>query len=231
MKTIGIIGGLGPETSSKFYLEVVLKSYKQNSKARPPILMWSVPIQYQTESDFINGEDRSDEYTSLLIDAAKRLEAGGADFIVIPCNSVHIFIDEVRKAVTIPVLSIIEETTAFLKQQKIQQVGLLATNASLQARLYQNPLEMDAITTVVPDNSAQAKMAELINKLVREEYSETQKAELLGVISHLAEKQVKVILLACTDLQLLTPSFDGVTIFDTMEILVDSTVKTALSEQ
>lgn len=229
MKTIGIIGGLGPETSSKFYLEVILKSYKQNITARPPILMWSVPIKYQIESDFINGKDRSDQYTNLLIDAAKRLEAGGADFIVIPCNSVHIFIQQVRNAVTIPVLSIIEETTAFLKQQHIQQVGLLATNASLQAGLYQAPLEREAITTVVPDNTDQAKMAELINKLVREEYSEAQKTELIEIISHLAEKEVNVILLACTDLQLLTPSYDGVTIFDTMEILVDSTVKTALS--
>lgn len=229
MKTIGIIGGLGPETSSKFYLEVILKAFKQNSKARPPILMWSVPIEYQIESDFINGEDRSDEYTSLLIDAAKRLEAGGADFIVTPCNSVHIFIDDVRNAVSVPVLSIIEETTAFLKQQNIQQVGLLATNASLQAGLYQTPLEKETITTVVPDNTDQVKMAKLINKLVQEEYSETQKTELIKIISHLAEKEVKVILLACTDLQLLTPSFDGVTILDTMQILVDSTVRTALN--
>jgi len=229
MKTIGIIGGLGPETSSKFYLEVILKAYKQNSIVRPPILLWSVPIEYQTESDFISGEDRSAQYSNLLVDAAKRLQAGGADFIVIPCNSVHIFIDEVRNAVSIPVLSIVEETIIFLKQKQVKQVGLLATTASIKAELYQTPLERAAITTVVPDNTDQTKMAELINKLVREEYSETQKSELLEIVSHVVEKEAKVILLACTDLQLLTPSFDGVAIFDTMEILVESTIKTALA--
>ncbi len=228
MKTIGIIGGLGPETSSKFYLEVILKSFQQNPIARPPILMWSVPIDYDVESDFINGSDRSKEYVALMVDAAQRLQAGGADFIVIPCNSVHIFINEVRSAVTIPVLSIIEVTIAFLKVQNISKVGLLATTASLQANLYQQPFAEEKITAIVPGAEDQSKMGVLINKLVREEYSDAQKEELLQIISHMAN-DVNVILLACTDLQLLAPSFEGVTIFDTMEILVGTTVEKALS--
>lgn len=228
MKTIGIIGGLGPETTAKFYLEVILKSFHNHPLSRPAVLTWSVPIEYQVEADFINGTDRSNEYKEVLIDAAKRLQAGGADFIVIPCNSVHIFINEVRAAVTIPVLSIVEECTSFLKEKEINKVGLLATTASLQAGLYQKPLAAAEIKTALPSLLDQNKMSNLINKLVRNEYSDLQKNELLKIIAQLA-KEVDVILLACTDLQLLTPVYDGVKIFDTMEILVEATVKKALS--
>jgi len=114
MKTAGIIGGLGPETTSQFYLEIIFSCFQTNKTARPPLLIWSIPLEYQIESDLITKAEGEERYIPYLVDAAKRLENGGADFIVIPCNSAHIFIDVVRKAVKIPVLSIVEETTKFL---------------------------------------------------------------------------------------------------------------------
>ena len=136
MKTAGIIGGLGPETTSKFYIEVIFKCFEKDKLNRPPILIWNVPLPYDIEERFITKAEGEEEYIPFLINAAKRLEAGGADFIVIPCNSVHIFIDEVKKAVSIPVLSIVEETVNFLKEKQIKEVGILATSATLQNRLY-----------------------------------------------------------------------------------------------
>lgn len=230
MKTIGIIGGLGPETTSKFYLELLYKSFQLNDSQRPPILMWSIPMEYQIEKDFILGEDRSAEYIKYLVEAAQRLEAGGADFIVVPCNSVHIFINEVIQAVSIPVLSIVEETSKFLAKNNISTVGLLATQASINDGLYQNELKENNIDTVLPANEEQKKMGTLINKLVRNEYSEDQKQELIEIINGLANSNVDAVLLACTDLQLLTPKHDSVEIIDTMKILVDSTVEMSLGE-
>src|SRR5258708_349756 len=128
MKTVGIIGGLGPETTAKFYLEIISNSQHQNNEARPPILMWSIPLPLGIEEDLITRAQGEERYLPFMIDAAKRLEKGGADFIVIPCNSVHIFINEVRSSVNIPVLSIIEETLKFLKNKSISKVGLLATS-------------------------------------------------------------------------------------------------------
>ena len=122
MKTIGIIGGLGPETTSEFYLRLIFKSYQKNKIQRPPILMWSIPMEYKIENDLIQSATGEERYIPYLIEAAKRLESGGADFLVVPCNSVHIFIEEIRKAVGIPVLSIVEETANFLKEQNIEKV-------------------------------------------------------------------------------------------------------------
>jgi aspartate racemase len=141
MKTVGIIGGLGPETTAKFYLEIINSCYKQNQDKRPPILMWSIPLSYTIEQDLITKSVGEERYLPYLKEAAKRLENGGAEFLVIPCNSVHIFIDEVRKSVKIPVLSIVEETINFLKQKNINEVGLLATSTTIKHNLYQPELE------------------------------------------------------------------------------------------
>jgi aspartate racemase len=228
MKNIGIIGGLGPETTSKFYLELLYKSFQLNDSQRPSVLMWSIPMDYQIEKDFILGEDRSSEYIKYLVEAAQRLEVGGADFIVVPCNSVHIFINQIIEAVSIPVLNIVEETSRFLTKNKINTVGLLATQASINDELYQNELRKNNIDIVLPSGDEQKKMGVLINKLVRNEYSEDQKQELTEVINGLVNDNVDAVLLACTDLQLLTPKHNSIKIIDTMKILVDSTVKMSL---
>jgi len=122
MKTVGIIGGLGPETTSEFYLEVVFGCYEQNKGARPPILIWNIPLNYEIEQNFLKNATGEEKYLPYLIAAAKKLEKGGADFIVMPCNSMHIFINEIRRAVKIPVLSIVEETAKFLKAKKIKRI-------------------------------------------------------------------------------------------------------------
>ncbi|TAL56934.1 MAG: aspartate racemase, partial [Nanoarchaeota archaeon] len=106
MKTVGIIGGLGPETTSEFYLEIIFGCFSKNREVRPPILIWNVPLLYQIERDLLMKSEGEERYIPYLQDAARKLEKAGADFLVMPCNSLHIFIDEIRNSVSIPVLSI-----------------------------------------------------------------------------------------------------------------------------
>lgn len=228
MKTAGIIGGLGPETTAQFYQEIIFDSFQKNKLERPPLLIWSIPLKYQIEEDLITKAEGEDRYIPYLQDAARRLESGGADFIVIPCNSVHIFIDEVRNAVKIPVLSIVEETSAFLKSKNISNVGLLATKSTVDKKLYQMPLEANQIGITLPDQEDQNKIGTLINNLVINRYDDKDRAELLEVIERLSNKGLKDVVLACTDLQLLTPKHDHVNIYDSMAILADATVREIL---
>lgn len=228
MKTVGIIGGLGPETSSKFYLKLILSCYEKNKTNRPPILLWSIPMDYQIENDLITKGKGEERYIPFLTDAAKRLEAGGADFLVIPCNSVHIFIEEVRQTVKIPVLSIVEETVKFLKAKKITKLGLLANQSAVDKRLYQAVLDKEQISTFLPDKKDQALVGQIINRLVLNEKSKSDRNKLLAIIDSFKNKKVKDVILACTDLQLLTPSHPVFNIYDTMEILLEATVKKAL---
>jgi len=230
MKTVGIIGGLGPETTAEFYLKLIFSCYEKNKACRPPILTWSIPIDYQLEKDMITKGVGEKQCLSYLIDAAKRLENGGADFLVIPCNSVHIFIDEVRKTVKIPVLSIVEETTKFLTDKQITEVGLLATATTIKKNLYQQPLENKRIKVVLPQPEEQSIIVALISNLVLGRKADKDRQQLLEIIQKIKERGTKNIILACTDLQLLVPQNEQSNVYDTMEILVNATVREVLKD-
>ncbi len=228
MKTAGIIGGLGPETTANFYLEVVFSCFKEKRQNRPPMLIWNVPIPNVVEERFIIDGTGADVYIPLLLDAAKRLEKGGADFIVIPCNSVHIFIEKIRKSVKIPVLSIIEETVNFLREKSIKEIGILATSVTLRDKVYEAMLTNADISYKSPSDEDQNKMGIIINNLVQSKHTEVDKQELLGIIDSFVSQDVHTIILACTDLQLIVPQHDHVKIYDTMKILANSTVRKIL---
>lgn len=228
MKTVGIIGGVGPETTAEFYLETIFSCYKKNKINRPPILIWSLPLEYKIEEDLIAKAYGEERYIPYLIKAAKRLEFGGADFLVIPSNSLHAYIKDVRKSVNIPVLSILEETINFLKGKKVNEVGIIATFSTIKNKLYEKFLNKENIKQIIPDEKDQLKIGKLINNLVLNRYDDTDRKELIKIIQNLTKKGLKTILLACTDLQLLAPKIDGVGIFDTMKILVDATVNKIL---
>lgn len=230
MRTVGVIGGLGPETTSKFYLEVVFRCLEKDKVNRPPMLIWNVPLPYQIEEEFITRATGEESYLPYLIDAAKRLERGGADFIVIPCNSVHVLIDKVRNSVQIPVLSIVEESVKLLKQRGIPEVGLLATSATLRKKLYEEPLTSNKIRVLTPDKEDQDQMGNIINNLVHSRQDDLDKNKLLAITQKLIRSGANVVLLACTDLQLITPVIPEAEIIDTMEILVQATVREILKQ-
>lgn len=224
MKTVGIIGGLGPETTAEFYLKLIFSSFEKDKKKRPPVLIWSIPLEYQLEQDFINKGKGIEKYIPYLQDAAQRLENGGADFIVMPCNSVHLAIDAVRQVVKIPVLSIVEETEKFLTKRNIPEIALLATNPTVKSNLY----NLKDIKIHLPEEKDQEKIGQLINNLVRSRYSKKDQAELIKIIKKFADKDIKHVVLACTDLQLLTPKYAGAEIFDSMAILAEATIEKIL---
>ena len=225
MKKVGIIGGLGPETTAKFYLEIIESVKKDKPFQRPEILIDSVKMDLKVEESFINGNDQSSAYLELLTSAAKSLEKAGADFLVIPCNTVHIFIEEIRAAVNIPVLSIIEEVTNFLVESSIKKIGLLATNNTLKTGLYGKTLELHSIKIFHPSKENQEKIGHLITRLVNGEHTQEDKTQLTKIINSLKENKVEAILLACTDLQLIISEHNSIPIFDTMKILAKATSK------
>lgn len=225
MKTVGIIGGLGPETTSEFYLELIFACKQINKISYPSILIKSIPLPFDIEKDAIAegiGEERCLPY---LIDAARNLEKAGADFLVMPCNSLHLFIGQIRKAVKIPVLSILEETSAFLKKQKVDKVGIIATPITIRNKLYEKSLKTKGIEQVVPDKLQQAKIGKLILNLVSNRYDNKDREMLIKIIKQFGSRKVKSIILACTDLQLLIPQHSSIKIYDTMKILADATVR------
>ncbi len=228
MKTVGIIGGLGPETTSEFYLDLVFSSAKRDKTARPGIIISSVPLPYQIEEDLILRNEGAERYIPFLTSEAQRLEKAGADFIVMPCNSLHVFIEEIRNAVKIPVLSIVEETVAFLKKENMHRVGIISTSATIKNKLYENAFLENNIEYVAPNELQQARMGKFILSLVVGQQKNRDREELIGIINDFEGKNLDCVILACTDLQLLIPQHSNLKIFDTMKIFADATVREIL---
>jgi len=228
MKTVGIIGGLGPETTSEFYLDIVFSCQKKDRTARPAVIISSVPLPYQIEEDAIVKNLGIERCLPFLIQEAKRLEKAGADFIVMPCNSLHVFIREIRESVAIPVLSIVEETVEFLKREKMSKVGIISTSATIKNKLYENAFAENSIEYIAPDALQQAKMGKFILNLVTGQQKNRDREELIDIVNSFEDKSLDCVILACTDLQLLIPQHPKIKIFDTMKILADSTVENIL---
>lgn len=227
MKTVGIIGGFGPQTTAKFYEEVFFTCQKMNPIVKPHIIISSVPLPFQIENISILKNEGVEAYIPYLITEAQRLEKAGADFIVMPCNSLHIHIESLRSSINIPMLSIIEETVHFLSQKAIRRVGILSTAMTAQHRLYETELANSEILCQIPNADQQNLLNEIVFHLVNGKNELEDCKSVIEIMQTFMD--VECILLACTDLQLLDLALPGMPIFDTLQILVDSTARDILS--
>ncbi|HWS24623.1 MAG TPA: amino acid racemase [Anaerolineales bacterium] len=222
MKTVGIIGGFGPVTTAKFQLMVIDKVRRANQTSRPPILSWNTPIPLSIENKLIHHGNGIKLFLPFLINAAKILEKAGADFLVLPCNTLHLLFEDIAGSVNIPILNIIDETIKKLKQQDIHQIGLLATKCSIDAKLHIGKLTANNINVVFPANQNQVDTA--ISRLLTNDL-DINLEEILLQEFH----QTKDILLGCTDLQLAKSSINNHNIFDSLEILAEATAREILN--
>ena len=229
MKTLGIIGGVGPGSTAEFYLQVSYGCQKRNEVQRPGIIVGSVPAPYDVERDMIlNNINR---YTPLLVTEAVRLQNAGADFLALPCNTLHCDIDIIRNAVSIPVISIVDSAAAYINEKAYKKIGLLATAATAERRIYSKIFDKNNIDYVLPEKNEQTGLNKLIVNLVVDKYLDEDRKFLHKYIDNMINKGVDCIALACTDLQLMKPEKDrnDIPIFDTMAVLADAVIDEILS--
>ncbi len=229
MKSVGVIGGLGPETTAEFYLEVIFRCQKINTEQRPSIVIASVPLLFEVERDLILSNSGKERYIPFLVTEAQRLERAGVGFIVMPCNSLHVFIDDIRKSVSIPVLSIVEETVKYLQENSFSKVGLISTSATVENKVYETALADSGLQFETPNDLQKSKMDQIIQRLIEGQHLNNDREAIITITESLGKRNVDCIALACTDLQLLLPSSSNVPIFDTMKVLADATVREIIS--
>lgn len=228
--TIGILGGMGPHSSADFYLDVI-DEYLNHKKTRPSMLLWNVPLNLQKEERFIEQGEFKDYYLEKLIDGARHLKEGNADFVAIPCNTVHIFFDELEQQVDIRFLSIIDETTKYLARNNVKNTLLLATSTTIKSKLYSNALDDAGIEVYLPSEEDQLRVDHTIVNIVNRKETITDQEILEEIIGTFEQKGAGSVLLACTDLQELIKQDDHqITVYDTMNILVSATVAEAMKD-
>jgi len=226
MKTLGVLGGVGPQTTSKVYLAVIDAIRKSKQDKYPSIIIYNLPFPFSIENEAIIQGINSEKMIPYLIDGANILEKAGASFGILPCNTLHTYLNEIRGAVKIPFLSIIEETVLRLKSLKLKTVGILATQTSIDTKIYSNVLEKNGITILYPTKIEQKDINSIIVELITGEKKDLHSKKLEMICGSLQERGAESILLACTDLQLATSNINSpIPIIDTTEILIQASVR------
>lgn len=229
MKTIGLIGGMSWESTLEYYriLNQTVKA-KLGGLHSAKCLMYSVDFQ---EIETLQHEDKWEELTESMIDAAQRLKKGGAEFIVICTNTMHKMADDIEKKVGIKVLHIAEATGKKVIEKGMKKVGLLGTKFTMEGDFYKKVLnEKYNIDVVIPDEQDRETIHDIIyNELCKGEINQVSKERYKKVINNLTAKGAEGVILGCTEIPLLIKQEDvNIEVFDTTTIHAISAVKFAL---
>jgi aspartate racemase len=229
-KVIGLIGGMSWESSSEYY-RIINQTVRERlgglRSAR--CLMWSFDFG---EIEALQHAGRWDDATALMIDAAQRLERGGADFFLICTNTMHRMADQVQAAVRIPLLHIADPTAERIKAQGIQRVGLLGTAFTMEQEFYKGRLQSRfGLDVLVPETEDRATVHRIIyEELVQGRVEVESREAYRGVIARLVERGAEAVILGCTEIMLLVkPEDSRVSLFDTTGIHAEAAVDRALS--
>ena len=227
-KRIGILGGMSPESTTEYY-EYITRTYTQRfgDYGYPEIIIYSV--SFQPYVDWPN-EERWDLVARGLGQAAQRLEAAGADFILIATNTMHMVFDEVQASVRVPMLSLLDAVGEAILARGIGTVGLLGTKFTMEKTFYQEALAQKGIAVLVPDAGDRAYVNDVIyTELVAGQIRDESRAGYVEVIERLAERGAEGVILGCTEIPLLVSEADvGLPLFDTTTIHAEAALRYAL---
>jgi aspartate racemase len=190
--------------------------------------MYSVDF---AEIETLQRKNRWEEATQVMIDAASKVEAGGADFLIICSNTMHKMAEEVQQSISIPLLHIADATAATIQARGVRRVGLLGTRFTMEEDFYRDRLSEKHHLDVIVPGQAERKIVDRIifDELVLGRIEPASKAEYLRIITGLAKAGAEGIILGCTEIGLLVSQSDcSIELFDTTRIHALAAVKFAM---
>lgn len=196
-KTIGILGGMGPMATYDLGIKIVecTKAGKDQDNV-PVIVDCNTRIADRTAAILSGGQDPRPE----MIKSAKRLEAAGADFLIMPCNTAHYFYDDICEAVSIPMIHMPNETASRLKERGIKKAGVLATDGTCQSGIYKKALGEAGIEDVYPSEEIQKIVMSLIYDYVKAGNMDFSSLDIDGIVDEMKSKGAEILILGCTEL-------------------------------
>lgn len=228
MKTIGIIGGMSSESSVTYYHE--LNRYinkKLGGYHSAKCILYNV--QYQDIKDVHQNGDW-DKAGEILAHAALSLKAGGADFIILATNTMHLVASKIKEASGLPFLHIAEVTAKRLSNDGIKTVGLLGTRFTMEQDFYKNVLIDSDINVLVPDKNGIGEIHRIINnELILGKMEETSRECFQDIIASLKQRGAEGVILGCTEIGLLIKQEDSILpVYDTALLHVQAAAEYAL---
>ena len=226
MKTLGIIGGLGPESTVDYY-RLIIAAYREQKQdgSYPAIIISSIDLN--KARDLVTANALAD-LTEYLVAEVQRLARAGANFGLIAANTPHIVFDDIRRQSPIPLISIVEATCEAAKALGLKRVGLLGTRFTMQGRFFPDVFAREGMSLVVPTQDEQAYihdkyMSELVNGI----FLAGTRQRLLEIVHRLKRREsVEGVILGGTELPLLLrdATLHDIPFLDTTQIHVRSAV-------
>lgn len=231
MKTIGMIGGMSWESTSSYYtaLNEGVKN-KLGGLHSAKICLYSVDFE---EIEKLQHQGKWDEMALILADAAKSVQAGGADFLMICTNTMHKIAPQIEAEIAIPILHIADATANKLVTDGIKKVGLLGTRFTMEQDFYKSRLiESFGIDVIIPNEDDRVIVHSVIyDELCKGIINDASRAEYVRIVSELFAQGAQAVILGCTEIALLIKQTDtDVPLYDTTEIHAAQAVELAIKE-
>lgn len=225
MKTLGLIGGTGPESTIDYYRLLTARYRELADGASPPVIINSVDLkrllQWMTANEL-------EKVTDYLEDEIEKLQKAGADFAALTANTPHIVFDELERRCKLPLVSIVEAVCERVQALGFKTVGLFGTRFTMQAPFYPAVFSSAGLTLVLPNDAEQSYIHEkYLGELLKDKFLPDTRERLLGITRDLkARHGIEGLILGGTELPLLLrdEEHDGVKLLDTTRIHVDRLV-------
>lgn len=225
MKKLGLIGGLGPESTLIYYQKIVFGvKEKLGEDIFPPLTVESVNM-YEVLN--LCKEERYDELVSYLLNIISHFKQSGADFAALSANTPHIVFDELKEKSELPLVSIVESACDEAKRRSYKKLGLLGTIFTMKADFFKKPFIANGIDIVTPTDE---EMTFVNHKIASEielgVIKEDTRAAFIKIINRMKqESNIDAVVLGCTELPLiLNDNISPVPCLDTMQIHIDTLV-------
>ncbi|UYY75830.1 aspartate/glutamate racemase family protein [Sphingomonas sp. R1] len=230
MKMIGLIGGMSWESSAEYY-RILNEGIRERvgPTASAQCVMWS--FNFAEIEDLQHRGDWA-TLTTRMVDAARRLEAAGADVLLICTNTMHRMAATIEDAVAVPLLHIADPTAERIKAAGIKTVGLLGTAFTMEHAFYKGRLaEQHGLDVIVPNDEDRATVHRIIyEELVAGRILPASRDAYRAIIARLVEAGAEAVILGCTEIMLLVkPEDSAVPIFDTTALHAAAAIEVALA--
>lgn len=229
MKKIGILGGMSPEASLEYYRLFISRAKEREREGKyPELIIYNLNFE-----DFCKplSEGKDGQVVNLLRDKLVSLEKAGADLALMASNTPHMYYEELKKEVSIPLLSIVESTADVASVKGFERVGLLGTQFTMTGDFYRRTFEKRGMEILVPEKSEQEYVHEkIMTELVNGKILEDTKRKLVAITREMRRsKGIEATILGCTELPLiLSEQETGFPVLNTTEIHVDAAYNLAV---
>lgn len=227
MKTIGLIGGLGPEATVDYY-NLLINAFKtgKGDLNYPEIIIYSVNM-----SEFVGlmRVRKYDEAVQKVVDKAESLKRAGADFAAITANTPHMLFDQISSRSPLPLVSIVEATRGECLKKGFSRTGLLGTGFTMKATFYQDVFRKSGIEVVLPsDDDKDLIDQKLFSEIELGIFKDETRELLIRIIEKMVrEHRIDSMILGCTELPLILtqPVYAGIPMLNTTQIHVNEIVR------